>query len=359
MGAVDVLILLGALVVILAGSELFTNGIEWFGRKLNLAEGAVGSVLAAVGTALPETMIPVVAIVTSAGTLSAETSQGVGVGAILGAPFMLATLAMFVTGVAVMYQGRRRMSRDRLLVDPAVVRKDVGYFFVAYTVAVLAAFLPTGAGWARAAVAVVLLLIYANYVRRHFEADPSIDASDLAPLRMHRLDVPGHRRDSSVPRLRVVGLQVLVSVGLIIGGAVAFVGAVEELSTSMGLPAAVLALVIAPIATELPEKFNSVIWVRQAKDGLALGNITGAMVFQSCIPTVVGLLFAANAWSIDFASHESLLAFASAVIAFISMGAVFLPLLRGRPLTGRGLLVGGGFYVLYLALVVVVVAAGI
>ena len=42
-----------AFVVILAGAELFTNGIEWFGLKLGLAEGAVGSVLAAVGTALP------------------------------------------------------------------------------------------------------------------------------------------------------------------------------------------------------------------------------------------------------------------------------------------------------------------
>ena len=54
--------MLVALAVILVAAELFTNGIEWFGHKLNLAEGAVGSVLAAVGTALPETMIPLVAI---------------------------------------------------------------------------------------------------------------------------------------------------------------------------------------------------------------------------------------------------------------------------------------------------------
>ena len=90
----DLLILVVAFVIILAGAELFTNGIEWFGRKLGLAEGAVGSVLAAVGTALPETMIPIIAILFSTG----EASHEIGVGAILGAPFMLATLAMFVTG---------------------------------------------------------------------------------------------------------------------------------------------------------------------------------------------------------------------------------------------------------------------
>ena len=91
----DLLILLGSFVIILAGAELFTNGIEWFGRKLGLAEGAVGSVLAAVGTALPETMIPIIAILFVDGEAH---SDEIGVGAILGAPFMLATLAMFVTG---------------------------------------------------------------------------------------------------------------------------------------------------------------------------------------------------------------------------------------------------------------------
>src|SRR3954447_25008718 len=107
---IDLGILAIGLVVILAGSELFTNGIEWFGHKLNLAEGAIGSVLAAVGTALPETMIPVVAIVLAGtgGGAESDASHGVGVGAILGAPFMLATLAMFVTGVAVWSQRRNR-----------------------------------------------------------------------------------------------------------------------------------------------------------------------------------------------------------------------------------------------------------
>ena len=39
------------------------------------------------------------------------------------------------------------------------------------------------------------------------------------------------------------------------------------------------------------EKFNSIIWVRQGKDTLAMANITGAMVFQASIATVVALAF--------------------------------------------------------------------
>ena len=236
-----------------------------------------------------------------------------------------------------------------------MLRKDVLYFFVAYLVAVGTAFVPSDAGIVRIGAAVVLIGLYALYVRAHFIADPDVDASDighlreLAPLRLHGLDVAGKRAEPSVPRLRIVNLQVLIAIAFILGGSVVFVEAVEHLSSSLGVPPVVLALIVAPIATELPEKFNSVIWVRQAKDTLALGNITGAMVFQSCIPTVFGMLLAADAWKVDFHSTESVLSFASAGIAFLSMAVIFLPTMRRGRLTGRGLLVGGGFYVaLYL-----------
>jgi cation:H+ antiporter len=342
----DIVFLITAFVIILLGAELFTNGVEWFGRKLALAEGAVGSVLAAVGTALPETMIPFVAIL-FAGADNPAASHGVGVGAILGAPFMLSTLAMFVTGVAVLSQARRREAGDVMPVDAAVLGKDIRYFFVAYTIAVGAAFLPHEVGWAKPAVAVVLVAIYAVYVKEHFEADPSIDAVDLAPLRFRRLD-PAHQTDPASPRLRVVTLQVLAALGLIVGGAIVFVGAVEQLAEQLHVAPAILALVVAPIATELPEKFNSVLWVRQAKDTLAMGNITGAMVFQSCIPTVVALVFAGESWAI---TGDSWIAFASAAIAFVSTAAIFVPMARRSRLTGRSLLIGGLFYVVYLGLV--------
>jgi cation:H+ antiporter len=349
---VDLLILAGAFVIILLGAELFTNGIEWFGRKLELAEGAVGSVLAAVGTALPETMIPIIAILSGGGS---SASHGVGVGAILGAPFMLSTLAMFVTGVAVLIVARSRPGRDAMPVDTGVLAHDMRYFAIAYGLAIAAAFLPLDLPWLKWVVAAILVGIYAWYVKGHFEADPDVDAEDLAPLRFRRLDNRAELLNPAVPRLRTVNIQVLAALALIIVGAYFFVGSVEHLATSFGLDEALLALVIAPIATELPEKFNSVIWVRQGKDTLAMGNITGAMVFQSCIPTVVALLFAADAWHFTDGSR---IAFASAGIAFISSALIFIPMARAGRLTGRRLLVGGAFYLVYL-LVVIAALAGV
>ena len=56
-----VLQLLAGLLTILIGAELFTNAVEWLGSRLGLSEGAVGNLLAAVGTALPESIVPLVA----------------------------------------------------------------------------------------------------------------------------------------------------------------------------------------------------------------------------------------------------------------------------------------------------------
>jgi cation:H+ antiporter len=339
-----------ALAVILIAAELFTNGIEWFGHKLNLAEGAVGSVLAAVGTALPETMIPLVAILFAGRSDDPSTGHDIGVGAILGAPFMLSTLAMFVTGVGVILYRRRRRTGLTMPVDTHVLGLDIRYFFVAYAIAVGAAFVPADLLWVRYIAVVAVIGIYAWYVKAHFEADTSIDAVDLTPLRFRRIDRRRYLADpEGHPRLRVVNLQVLVALALIVGGAFVFVDAVEHISTSLGLDPALLALIIAPIATELPEKFNSLIWVRQNKDTLAMGNITGAMVFQSCIPTAIGVVLAADSWTF---SSDTLLSFASAGIAFISTAAIFLPMVRRGTLSGNHLLIGGLFYVLYVVLVV-------
>jgi cation:H+ antiporter len=343
----ELLELVIALAVILIAAELFTNGIEWFGHKLNLAEGVVGSVLAAVGTALPETMIPLVAIL-FAGTES-EAAHEIGVGAILGAPFMLSTLAMFVTGLGVIGYARRRGSGQTMTVDTRVLGLDIRYFFVAYAIAVGAAFVPAELSFLRYGAVIVLIAIYAWYVKSHFESDVTVDATDLNPLRFHRIDVPGYRENQSTPRLRIINIQVLVALAMIVAGAYVFVDAVEHISSEAGLDPALLALIIAPIATELPEKFNSLIWVRQNKDTLAMGNITGAMVFQSVVPTSIGILLAASAWTI---SQETLLSFASAGIAFASTAVIFVPMVRRGSLTGKHLLVGGLFYVIYLVLVI-------
>jgi cation:H+ antiporter len=361
---VEIVLLIVSLAVILLAAELFTNGIEWFGHRLNLAEGAVGSVLAAVATAMPETLIPVIAIL---GPLifggDVEASHAIGVGAILGAPFMLSTLAMFVTGVAVIIYARRGRRETGMRVNVGVLGRDVAFFIVGYAIAVGTAFLPADLGWLKWVAAAALVVIYAVYVRLHFTDAPEPgDPEELNQLHAtrlpgmagpHTLDIdilPGERDswedlEGVPPRMRIIVSQVLLALALIIVGAQVFVGAVEDLSTAIGLDPTILALIIAPIATELPEKFNSVLWVRNTKDTLAMGNITGAMVFQSCLPTVLGLLF--TTWTF---TADSAITFASAGVAIVATLLIFGNMLRTGRLSAWTLLIGGPLYLIYVYL---------
>ena len=132
----DIGMLIVSLGIILIGAEAFTNGIEWLGQRLNLGAGAVGSILAAVGTALPETLVPIIAFL---GRGMDTDGSDIGIGAILGAPFMLATLAFFITGLAALLF--RRKNRP-LQLDTKVVQRDLEFFLFVYTMAILASFLP-------------------------------------------------------------------------------------------------------------------------------------------------------------------------------------------------------------------------
>lgn len=179
-------LLVFAFVLILIGAELFTNGVEWLGFRLGLSEGAVGSVLAAVGTALPETMIPLVAIVLGVGS----HSDAIGVGAILGAPFMLATLAMFVTGVAVVGRARSRTAAsgssrdaDLLSIEPAVIGHDVKVFAFIYAAAIAVAFLPSDLVLPCWLAAAVLIAAYGRYVAGHLGAESTGFHVAPGPLR--------------------------------------------------------------------------------------------------------------------------------------------------------------------------------
>ena len=130
--ALAILLLVASLLIILLAAELFTNAVEWLGLHLRLNEGAVGSILAAVGTAMPETLIPLIAILFATGA----SHEDIGIGAILGAPFMLSTAAFCVTGVAVLVFARSgRRPRD-MVVNHEILRRDMGYFLVVYLLAI-------------------------------------------------------------------------------------------------------------------------------------------------------------------------------------------------------------------------------
>lgn len=335
--ATSILALVVALLVILFSCEVFTNGIEWLGCRLGMSETATGSILAAVGTAMPETVVPLIAIFLG----SEAEGEEIGEGAILGAPFMLGTLAMFVGGIAVLLAYRAGRRGPKLELHKGHVERDLRFFMMAYSLALLTGLLSmqdeVSMKGVNYLVAAVLIFLYIVYVKKTLRDERYIEESSCPVLYMTRLT---GAPNVGTRGLVMISFQVIAAMAGIIVGAKFFVDEVEHLSAALNVPAMVLAFLVAPIATELPEKFNSFIWYWRSKDVLALGNISGAMVFQSSIPVTIGLLF--TSWIL------APINIASIIIALVAAAWIYHCVRRSKGISYRTLMASGSLYVLYI-----------
>jgi len=293
-----------SMAIILLGAAAFTNSVEWLGKRLKVSEGVVGSIFAAVGTALPETMIPVIAILFG----SDGSRHDVGIGAILGAPLMLSCLTIPLLGLGLLTFASMRKRTTDFQLNYDIVATDLEFFLASYALAFLIAILPSSQ-ILRWGTALLLLFLYTVYLKRMFSREASGEAH-VEPLYF--------AKRSSQPSYTIIGAQTLAGLGCIIGGAHLFVEAVQGVADALNISPLILSTLITPIATELPEKFNSLIWISQRKDTLAVGNITGAMVFQGTFPVAVGLL--GTSWHLNFYALSSIaLAIAASTILYLAI----------------------------------------
>ncbi len=335
-------ILIAALLLILLSCEVFVNGVEWLGCRLGLAETATGSILAAVGTAMPETIIPLIAIFLG----SAEEGEEIGEGAILGAPFMLGTLAMFVGGVTIWYACRKGKRGSCLILKSGHAERDLRFFMGMYSVALICGLLSLQDWFDHSFVnygaACVLVFMYVVYIRQLIKEECDMSEGACPALYLGRLFRITPSKDAF--GMAMILLQVGGALIGIIVGARFFVQEVEMVSEAVGIAPMILAFLIAPIATELPEKFNSIIWYLRGKDTLALGNITGAMVFQSSFPVSIGLVL--TAWSL------APINIASMVIALVAAFWIYYSVKVKKRVEYKTLLASGSLYILYIVLLI-------
>jgi len=271
------LLFLVSVALTLGACTLFTNAIEWLGKRFNLSEGAIGGVLAAIGTTLPETSIPIIAIFFGTGRAEAE----VGLGAILGAPFMLSTLVIPILAILLVVYARLGKRTAAFRLNYQDVKGDLFFFVAAYSVALACAFVPSRLVHVIAAVGLMSLYLY--YVKLKFsESGEEVGEGGLEPLLF--------ARKAATPSFGLIGLQGVLGLAGLALGAHLFVLAAETIAGVLSISPLILALLVAPLATELPEMSNSFLWLYRKKDRLAVGNVTGAIVFQGTIPVSIGLL---------------------------------------------------------------------
>jgi cation:H+ antiporter len=346
---IHILLLLACAVVIYLACEWFVNAVEWLGVRMKVGPVAVGTILAAVGTALPESVVTLVAVLFG----SHEQGADIGVGAALGGPLVVGTLAYGVTG-AMLLMRRRNLTRAAHTAAPVPVTVPAGAADAPATPVAdpldgtdtarlardqtwfLAIFaLKVAIGLVAFAIkpwlGVLFLIAYGIYFWREMRGDGEVAVGDdLEPLKL--------QSKRAVPTTVAVIVQTLVTLALIFGASQLFVAQLEWAGPALGLPAVVVALLLSPVATELPEIMNAIIWVRQGKTQLALANISGAMMIQATVPSALGIFF--TPWLFD----APLIAAGAATMASV---VYLLWLFRTGRVTPAKLTAAAGFYVAF------------
>jgi cation:H+ antiporter len=325
-----VILLIGSAIVIYLACEFFVNGVEWVGRKLAVGTQATGTVLAAFGTALPESVVTLVAVAFGA----SATSKEMGVGAALGGPLALSTVAYATVGIVLLATRQRFPVTEEVRADFRGLRDDQLWFLILFALKVaLGLVLFSLKAWT----GLVFLAAYGIYVLREMRSESSIGDEALEPLRL--------QPKAAVPDTAIALAQTAFALVVIFIASREFVGQLGVIGPALGMHPQLVALLLSPIATELPETMNAIIWVRQGKYRLALANISGAMMIQATIPTAFGLFF--TPWLLG---HELLISAGVTAAAILTMLVAFTRgVISRRMLAGMGL-----FYVVFVGLLLTV-----
>ncbi len=310
--------------------EYFVNGVEWVGRRMNLGSTTTGTVLAAFGTALPESAVTFVAVLFGRD----EAQKNIGVGAAVGGPLVLATISYAVVGLVLLLSHRRlQRGGSSLQVDCARLSRDQGWFVLIFIATI-------GLGLVDFAFkrwfGFVLFAAYALYVWREMRNDGQTaeDHDELEPLKLRPRDP---NPSMTWAALQTVGALIVISIASRV-----FVGQLETIGDGLGISSQFVALLLSPVATELPETLNAVIWVRQGRERLALANISGAMMIQATVPAGLAMLF--TRWHFD-----GPLVAAALVTAFA--GVILWLLFRRRAVSATSLIPFAGLYLVFAAIV--------
>jgi cation:H+ antiporter len=274
--------LIFGLLLILVAAQIFSNALEYLGQKLGISSGVTGSVFAAIATALPETLIPILAI--TVGTANHLANEEISVGAILGAPLMLSTLSICIMALSVI---KKRGWLGKIVPEKTGFVRDLNFFLLAFLFAAIAMYLPHNPKIWRIGISIVLCGIYLVYLICTFRASKALVADGHGVITNEPLFLAKLKFKNN---LTTTLLQLALGLILLLTSAKMFINGLAKVATNFGFSALILSLLIIPIATELPEKVNSVLWLRKNKDTLGFGNITGAMVFQGTLLPAIGIM---------------------------------------------------------------------
>lgn len=244
-------LIVGGLVLLLAGGELLVRGSVGVARRLGMSELMIGLTLVGFGTSMPE-------MVTSLQALS-EGAVGISVGNVIGSNVANVLLVIGAACLIMPFVTHpRSLARDGLIMLAATLLFAVVLWFDAFNRLTGILF-------------VVLLIVY-------LVVSIILDRRKDSPAGMV------HAGEAEIVETHEpLWLSLLLSVGGIVGvifGAKLLVSGGSDLARAFGISETVIGLSIVAVGTSLPELVTSIVSAIRGKADVALGNVIGSNIFN-------------------------------------------------------------------------------
>ncbi len=315
-----------SVLVVFVGALIFTNGIEYVGCRMNWTSSFTGAILAPLFTSIPEFVLFVVAIFSYGGTAGRE----IGIGTLFGQPFMASSFSYGLVLVA-MIIGWFLKKRKTLFLE---VEKTLVIPYLFITILFPLIVLPDiiRIKYFQIIMGVFFGFFYVYYIRLMFQKrkEESMDESEDPYLcRIFNADL-------------AAVIQLVLSVVILYFGSEMLISTIDVVSEHLAVSAMGVAIILAPVATAIPETMSAMIWAYRGKDTLSISSLVGEKILYSTLYPAIGLF--AVSWILDLHAYFSVLA--TTVISFILLYYIK----KGR-IPSRGLGIGFVFFITYIVLI--------
>jgi cation:H+ antiporter len=282
----SMLIWLGELTI---ASWILSYGAEHLSEKYGAK--FVGRVLLSIATTLPE-----IAIVMYA---AAKGSYGVAIGSGLGSNLLMMTLGLAIMLII----ATTRLSKAPLKhIDVSTFKNDMLFLIFAAVISFVLfldgynyidgfIFLGLFAGY-------IVLSLYemrienkekvANTMNNNFNSADNANNNNNKKLIIEK-GIPYNNKKF----LKAIGAFLIGAFGIVMG-AEPFIHSLEGFSTDVGISAVILAVIISPIAGEMPEKISMMLLARKGAAGaaIAIANVLGSKILNNTLLLAVAVFAA-------------------------------------------------------------------
>ena len=239
----DLFILIAGLALLILGAELIIRGSVSFGRKLKVSLFAIGVVIVAGGTSLPELASSINAVLTNHPDLA--------VGAVIGSNIANLILVMAATSflIPISNINQNQINQAWINIGLALILIAMSYFI-----------LPFNFLFGIFSIGLLFVIMYLQVKRG------SLDVSEVE-----------EKGDYS---LLISIIFIVAGIILLIYGSDLFVESAINIANQLNIPEAIIGVSLVAFGTSLPELVVGILSAIRRKVDFALGNVLGSNIYN-------------------------------------------------------------------------------